>query len=39
MIKNVNTMEDYKALDKAAVLNQVARTVRKTPWKSTKAAS
>lgn len=28
MIKNVNTMEDYKALDKVAVLNQSARTVR-----------
>ena len=28
MVKNVNTMEDYKALDKAAILNQGARTVR-----------
>ncbi|MCJ1249234.1 Autophagy protein 7 [Trapelia coarctata] len=27
MIKNVNTLEDYKALDKAAVLNQGARTI------------
>jgi len=28
MMKNVNTMEDYKALDKAAILSQGARTVR-----------
>ena len=28
MIKNVNTIEDYRALDKSAILNQAGRTVR-----------
>ena len=28
MIKNVNTIEEYKILDKGAILNQAARTVR-----------
>ena len=28
MIKNVNTIEDYRALDKTAILNQAGRTVR-----------
>ena len=27
IIKNVNTIEDYRALDKAAILNQAGRTV------------
>lgn len=28
MIKNVNTIEEYRNLDKAVVLNQAGRTVR-----------
>ena len=28
MIKNVNTIEEYRALDKGAILSQAARTVR-----------
>ncbi|KAL9128465.1 MAG: hypothetical protein Q9217_002869 [Psora testacea] len=31
MIKNVNTVEEYRNLDKAAVLHQAARTVSKQP--------
>ena len=27
MIRNMNTIEDYRALDKAAVLNRAAKTV------------
>lgn len=27
MIKNVNTIEEYRSIDKAMVLNQAARTV------------
>ena len=30
MIKNVNTIEEYKSLDKGAILTQAGRTVRKT---------
>lgn len=28
MIKNVNAIEEYRALDKGAILSQAARTVR-----------
>ena len=28
MIKNVNTIEEYRNLDKGAILSQAARTVR-----------
>lgn len=28
MVKNVNTIEEYRSLDKALVLTQAARTVR-----------
>ena len=28
MIKNVNTIEEYRSLDKGAILSQAARTVR-----------
>lgn len=28
MIKNVNTIEEYRMIDKASVLDQAARTVR-----------
>lgn len=30
MIKNVNTIEDYRNLDKSAILTQAGRTVRNT---------
>lgn len=30
MIKNVNTIEEYKSLDKGAILTQAGRTVRQT---------
>lgn len=31
MIKNVNTIEEYRSLDKGAILSQAARTVRHHP--------
>jgi hypothetical protein len=30
MIKNVNTIEEYRSLDKGSILNQQARTVSST---------
>ena len=30
-LKNVNTIESYRSLDKAAVLNQAGRTVKESP--------
>ncbi len=31
MIKNVNTIEEYRSLDNGAILSQAARTVRSHP--------
>lgn len=35
MIKNVNTIEEYRNEDKNALLQQTARTVREDMWHST----